>query len=569
MVRSRNRSYRNKALIRLGIAVLALIIINLVFSQTFYRLDLTREKRFTISKPTRELLRSLHDNVYFAVYLEGDLPAEYKKLQKAITEMLDEYNSYSGNRIKYDIVDPFNQPNDSITRDFLKTLVQSGLQERELAQRSMEAATHKVIFPGAMVFYGDRSAPLNFLPAQKSVGENTDQVVNSGIATLEYNLSNTIRKLAEVYPKRIVFIQGHDEFVPIQVGDMGMTLQDQQFQVEFMDLPSRYYIPKEVSVAIIAGPRETFDEKDKFKVDQYIMNGGRVLWIVDPIHASLDSLLPPIKEAEITYDYPLNISDQLYTYGVRINNDLIQDVECAGIPFGRDFRPWFFYPVLLSPNNHPINKHLDPVLGMFVSSIDTIRTAGVSKTIILSSSARSRLAFHPVNVNLGLTQLPMTDAFFNKKNIPVAVLLEGEFNSVFRNRLSEQFITQTYRDSLGLEFRETSIPTKMIVISDADMIRNEVASQGGEYRPLPLGYYRYGSGYTFANKDFILNCIDYLTDQQGLIVTRNKEFKIRPLDREKVKTQRVKWQMVNLLLPIGVVLVFGLVFMAVRRRKFG
>lgn len=551
-------------MIRLGIAILGLIIINLVFSKTFYRFDFTKEKRFTISKATKELLRSLQDNVYFTIFLKGDLPAEYRKLQKAITEMLDEYNSYSGNRIEYDLVDPFDQPNDSLRDVFMLELRQSGIQGRQIAEQSLEESSRKIIFPGARVFYGDRRVPLNFLP--NTSGESVEQAVNSAIAVLEYNLSNTIRKLTEAHPKRVMFIRGHDEFAPIQVMDMGIALREQQYQVEFMDLPNHYFIPTDVDLIVIAGPRLPFEEKDKFKIDQYVMNGGKALWLIDPIHASLDSLLPPSKEMEVTYDYDLNLEDQLFTYGVRVNRDLIEDQDCNPIPLGEEFRPWYLYPVYLPKGDHPVNKHLDRVMGMFSSSIDTIKTPGVKKTILLSSSEKSRLAFHPVNINLGLTQLP--DELFNKKRIPVAALLEGEFNSVFRNRVSDQFITKTYRDSLGLEFRDKSVPTKMIVIGDADMIRNEVVWTGEAYQHIPLGRYRWLPGYVFANKDFILNCIDYLTDNHGLITTRNKEFKIRPLDREKVTENKFNWQMLNLLLPIVLVLVFGGVFTAVRRYRF-
>lgn len=554
-------------MLRLGIAIVALVIVNLIFSRFFHRFDFTKEKRYTISKPTKALLRSIQDRVDFTIYLSGDLPAEYRKLQRAIKEMLDEYDSYAGGLIHYDVVDPFDQPNDSVRNAFIEELTRSGIQGRQIAQQSLEESKRKVIFPGARAYHGDRQASVNFLP--NTTGEDAEQVINSAIATLEYNLSNTIRKLTEVHPKRIMFIRGHKELAPIQVMDMGFTLQEQRYQVEFMDLPNHVHIPPDIDLIIIAGPREPYDEKDKFKIDQYIMNGGKALWLIDPIHASMDSLLPPLKEMEITYDYDLNlIEDQLFTYGVRINRDLIQDQQCNGIPLGGEMRPWFLYPVYLPPGHHPITKHLERVMGMFSSSIDTIRVADVKKTILLTSSERSRLALHPVNINLGLTQMPMTDAMFNKRNIPVAVLLEGRFKSVFRNRMPEEFI-KTYRDSLGLEFRDTSVPTRMIVVSDADIIRNEVVWSGERYEPVTLGRYRWLPGYIFANKDFILNCIDYLTDNEGLIATRNKEFKIRPLHRDKVKASKFNWQMANLLLPVVSVLIFGGIFTAIRRYRYG
>jgi gliding-associated putative ABC transporter substrate-binding component GldG len=554
----RDRTYRKKALLRLGIAVLVLIIVNVVFSKTFYRIDFTKEKRFTISKPTKELLRTLDENVYFAIYLSGELPAEYRKLQKAITEMLDEYNSYSDNHIQYDVVDPFDQPNDSLTGVFIRELGEFGIQGRQVAEQSADESSRQVIFPGARVFYADRKVPLNFLATTS--GTTSEGMVQSALAMLEYNLSNTIRKLTETQPKKIVLIQGHGEYPPGEVGDIGEVLHFQQYAVSTTDLPNEYVIPHDVSAIIIAGPRSAFDEKDKFKIDQYIMHGGKVLWLLDPLHASLDSLR--MKESEVTYDYELNLDDQLFTYGVRVNLDLIEDMKCNPIPLGREFQPWYLYPVFLSQGHHPITRHLHEVMGRFSSSIDTIRTPGVKKTILMTSSERSRIALHPVNINLGLTQMPQE--LFNQDSFAVAVLLEGVFNSVFRNRqISEEF-RQVYRDSLGLEYREQSANTKMIVISDADIARN-VDWVGHGY--MPLGRYRW-SEFVFANKDFILNCIDYLTDNYGLITTRNKEFKIRPLDRDKLKANKFKWQVANLLLPVVLVMIFGGAFTAIRRSRY-
>jgi len=558
----RQSPYRKRSLWQLAFVLLVTLLLNVVFTFRFTRIDLTQDKRFTISRATRELLKDLDDQVYVTIFLAGNLPAEYRRLQKAVTEMLDEYSAYSGNRISYELFDPFSLDDPDQVNALIKDLMSKGLETRQIATQSLEEFSQKILIAGAVLNYREKELAVNFLPEKRQLGEDPVETVNHGIATLEYTLSNAIRKLMLTRKQKIAFIQGHGELSPARLADIAVTLQDEQYELEFLDLPHRIAIPSSVDLAIIAKPIQKFSEKDKFKIDQYVMNGGRVLWLIDPLYADIDSLLGyEGKPFVLTMDYPLNLEDQLFQYGVRLNRDLVQDERCAGIPLYRGnssspaFYPWFFYPIVLPPANHPITKHVGPLWFNFASSIDTIGTPGLKKTILLTTSGSARLMYHPIRITLSMAGTKPDPVLFNKSNIPLAVLVEGTFRSVFRNRVPHDFLA-IYRDSLNLEFRESSPPNRMIFIADGDLIAN------------PLGYYRYNPNYLYANKDFILNCIDYLVDNYGLVATRNKEFRVRPLQADKVKSERFKWQLINLLGPILILLVFAGIQSIIRRKKY-
>jgi len=565
------KSHKRQSLNALGITLLVIVLLNVIFARVFHRFDLTQEKRFSITKATKNLLHDLDDQVYVTIYLAGKLPAEYKRLQIAVAEMLDEYNAYAGNQIEYEFFDPFSLNDPEQTNALLKDLMAKGLETRQISTSSQEAFSQKILIAGAVFNYHDKDIAVNFLPEQKQMSEDAVQIVNHGIATLEFTFSNAIRKLMLKQKQKIAFIRGHGELSTAQLADLSVTLQDQQYALQFIDLPSMLHISNTFDIAIIAKPTKAFSEQDKFKIDQYIMNGGHVLWLIDPIYASLDSLLGRNAQAfTLTQDYPLDLKTQLFQYGVRVNYDLVLDERCAGIPLYRgnssspSFYPWYFFPIIVPDPTHPITKHLDPIRLNFASSIDTIKVPGLKKTILLHSSSSSRLMFNPVRLTLSMAGTKPDPILFNKSDIPVAVLVEGRFHSIYKGRLPEHFL-QIYRDSLGLQFKEASNANKMIVIADGDIAANEIDSKGVKY---PLGYYRYNPNYIYANKDFLLNCIDYLADNYGLISARNKAFRTRPLNREKVKQQRFKWQMINLLLPLLVLLFFGGIQNIIRRKKY-
>ena len=557
---------------RLLIAIVAVILANILFSNFFHRFDLTKEKRFSVSKATKNLLEDLNDVVYVEIFLSGELPADYRRFQNALIDLLNEYRAYSGRKIEYTFTDPFEgRESADETNKFVVSLMEHGLEVRQIAQQSLQETTRKFIIPGAMVRYQGRDVAVNFLPEQ-NMNEPTDEVISNGISTLEYNLSNAIRKLQKVENEKIGFLLGHGEAESIFLADIAGTLKQQQFDVERVDISRQIGISPTFSVLVIAKPTQEFSEQDKFKIDQFIMQGGKILWLIDGLKAEMDSLFKQTETAAfLTEDYQLNLDDMLLQYGARVNDDLVQDLQSAKIPlFAANSRQpvyysWPYFPIIFPEVNHPIVKHLDPILFNFASSVDTTGAPGIKKTILLTSSTNSRTLLNPVRVSLlQATQEPMPEQY-NKSNIPVAVLLEGEFTSIFKFRPPTEDFLRIYQDSLQRQFRDKSSATKMIVVGDGDIIKNEIGRNGV---PSKLGYYRYNPNYVYANKNFILNSIDYLVDNYGLIATRTKDFKTRPLNTDELKENVLKWQMINLIVPIILILIFALIYNLVRKRKY-
>jgi gliding-associated putative ABC transporter substrate-binding component GldG len=343
--------------------------------------------------------------------------------------------------------------------------------------------------------------------------------------------------------------------------------------VDTLDLPNEYQINNGIYTAIIINkPTTTFDEKDKFKIDQFIMHGGHVLWAVDMLQAPLDSLQN--SGQLITQEYPLNLDDQLFKYGVRLNGDLIEDVQCNQVPLitgtlgnGQpqiELRPWTFLPVFMPTSRHPIVNNMDPVMGKFVGSIDTVANPEVHKTILLQSSQYSRTTENPVRVSLSMIRFTPDPKLFNNGHRPVAVLLEGKFSSLYTNRMPEAFL-RILKDSLRYEFKPAvDSSSSMIVISDGDIMLNSISQSRGQ---MEMGYWEYTQT-LFSNKNFILNCLEYLTDPHSLLEARNKDLKLRLLDTKRAEDEELKWQFINVGIPILLVLVFASAYLFFRKRRY-
>ena len=553
---------------RLALLTAALIVVNVLIQGVYWRIDLTGDKRFTISKPSKNILKRLDDKVYFRIFLAGDLPAEYRRLKVAISDMLDEYAAYSGHQVLYEFYNPFDLDDEKAVNAELKSITQSGVIPRPIARTEMGELTQKVIIPGAIVSYKGREIPLNFLPPSKALTENDVEVVNAAISTLEYKMSSAIARLMATRKKKVLFTEGHGELPRANIADMGITLQEAQYDVSFIDLREAVGIPPLTDLIIIAKPTQPFSEKDKFKIDQYIMHGGKVLWLVDGMKADLDSLAG--KEEFLAMDLPLNLEDQLFEYGVRINKDLLLDKRCNPLPLFsqngkiKNYYPWYFFPIVFSNSRHPVVKHLDPVMMRFASTMDTIEVPEVKKTVLLASSNESTAWKTPVLVRLALARTPPLDEQFRSRDLPVAVLLEGRFRSLYENRIPEKTL-RIYRDSLGLEFKSRSADNKMIIVSDGDVIRNEYTREG---KIIPLGQYRFNPKAYFGNRDFLMNCVDYLTDEYGLIETRSKDFKVHPLNTEVLRKSLWRWQLAVLAIPLISLLIFAFVYTLMRKKKY-
>lgn len=559
---SRNR---RRALLRLLLVTAMLILLNYTCSKLFYRIDLTEEKRFSLSEPTKDLLRNQDDIIYVKIYLSGALTPNLKQLQQSTVEMLKQFQAYGKENIQYEISNPFDIPDENNLAAYLKELeaqqvysIPFGISEKEQSSRSF-------LFPYAVVNYHGKNKTVMLIDQIQPLSPVYDPTV--AISLLEYKFSKAIRLLSDDKKPSIAFIAGHEELDTLHVQDIAISLNE-LYKVYRLDLPNSEYIDTSYNVIVIAKPRSAFSDADKYKIDQYLMYGGNILWLIDPVIADFDSLKHSGEFTTVEYD--LRIMDQLIQYGVRVNNTIIQDKQCTNImvPFGNTFqpRPWLYNPIITGFNKHsPIVKNIDAIEGKFMSTVDTLAVPGIKKTILLTTSPASRYLISPTRItyNIVQSQYMPKDEQFNKPNLPVAVLLEGNFNSAFISRKPTAQLMEQQRIGNGA-FKEQGEAAKMIVIGDGDMIKNYVDQEGKIY---PLGANNIEK-YIFGNKDFLLNCIEYLSDLSGLMETRAKEVKLRPLNQERVKADRTQWQIINIAVPIFLLYLFSGIYNYIRNRKY-
>ncbi len=574
---SRKTNLRVSNLISFGMGLVMIIAVNIISSYVFTRIDLTSEKRYSLSEPTKELLKDLDDIVYFKVYLEGDFPAGFKRLSNAVKEMLDEFRAYSSH-IQYEFINPVEASTPAEVNARQEELIRKGLNPTDLQVKTTEGSSQQIIFPGAIVTYRSKELPLEFLQSQ--IGQTPEEILNHSVQSLEYNISSMIHKLTVTAKPTIAFIEGHGELGEVEVYDITESLGE-YYQVERVRIGGKIFaltqrdttadgdmiIRNKYAAIIIAKPDSVFSEKDKFILDQFIMHGGKVLWLIDPVQATMDSLESSPTTVGLAQD--VNLEDMLFRYGVRLNPDLLLDLNALPIRMvtgtigGQpqiSFVPWYYFPVIFPLSDHPIVRNLNAVMTCFVSSLDTVGADDIKKTILLTTSEHTRILQSPVLIDLRITKEEPDPVLYRSAHIPIAVLLEGEFESVFKNRIPPQI-----QDSPLIGFREKSVPTGMIVLSDGDIIRNQLhASQG---YPLPLGFDQYTRQH-FGNRDLILNAVNYLCDDSGLIAARSKDIKLRLLDKTRLTSARTTIQLVNTLLPVVLILGYGIIRAYMRKRRY-
>ncbi len=562
----KKKSGRRQDILQLILSLGIVIFLNIISTFVFTRFDLTSEKRYTLSPATKELLKKLDDVVYVRIYLDGDFPAPFKRLRNSAKEMLDEFRAYSGDNLQYEFINP-NANSDSKERDKLhQQLMEDGLQPTDLNTNEKGNKSVQRIFPGAIFTYksNTRKFPVQIL--QTRLIGSPEEMLNNSIEALEYQFAKAIKQLTVNVRPKIAFIDGHGELDTIATYDITRNLQE-FYDIERRTINGKVNSLRDYKAIIIAKPDTAFDEKDKFVIDQYIMKGGKVLWFLDRMKASMDSLTG--KPNTISIDLNLNLEDQLFRYGVKINPTLVQDISCAPIPIitGRigtrektELQPWYYFPLSFPITNHPIVNNLNGVKFEFSSTIDTVKANGIKKTVLLSSSEFSKVLFTPVMISLNIMRQKPDPTKYPDRFKPLAVLLEGEFTSNYKNRIPTAIATDT-----NIDFKSKSMENKMIVVSDGDVIRNHTGKQKGSI--IPLGY-DVGTKQTYGNRDFILNAVDYLCDDSGLITVRSKELKLRLLDKNKVETERTKWQLINLLVPSLFIIIFGLIRNYLRKRKY-
>ncbi|MBP6826714.1 MAG: gliding motility-associated ABC transporter substrate-binding protein GldG [Saprospiraceae bacterium] len=561
------RSQRTQALIQFGLFCGILLFFNILAGTFYAHLDLTEEKRFTLTRPTRDMLHGLKDRIYIEVLLDGEFPAGFKRLQTATREMLDDFRSESG-YIDYQFEDP-GQGTPEEVNERRKALAEQGVIPINLRVVEQGQRSQKIVYPVAVVHFGTRLIPVKLLE-NESPSLNTEVVINNSVTLLEYKFANAIKKILTPERPIILFTKGHGELDELQTGDLENSLR-QYYDVDRIALDSVLQLkPAECALLVVAKPRTGFSEREKFKIDQYVMQGGRVMWLIDRLNADLDSLrgIPP---RFVPTDYPLNIEDMLFKYGARIQPDLVLDLECSKIPLASpgskqlELYKWYYHPTVLPTGNHPIVKNLDRVELKFCSSIDTIRTKTVvKKTRLLTSSQYSRLQFSPADVSLEIMQYNPDPAKFDKGMQTVGVLLEGVFASNYENRVSQEMLAGLQQ--LGMSFKPESVPTRMLVISDGDVAANLVRD-AAKKEWFPLGFNRF-EGSTYANKELMLNAIEYLVDPNGVIEARSKEVKLRMLDTVKAKKEETTWRLVNIAVPLLFLGIFGWFFNWRRKRRY-
>jgi ABC-2 type transport system permease protein len=563
------RTKRSQALLQFGLFCGILLFVNILANSFYSHLDLTEEKRFTLTRPTREMLRGLKDQVYVQVLLEGEFPAGFKRLQTSAREMLDDFRSETG-FLDYQFEDPSLGSVEDVNGR-RKALAEQGIQPMNLRVAGQGETSQKLIYPVAIFRLGSKQVVVK-LVENESATLTQEEVINNSVSLLEYKFANALKKIQAPSRPVILFTKGHGELGELQLGDLDRSLRA-FYNTDRILLDSVIQIkPEECALLVVAKPQTAFSERDKFKIDQFVMQGGSVMWLIDRLNASLDSMKTTSRF--IPSDYPLNIEDLLFKYGVRIQPDLVLDMECSKIKLvvGQvgnspqfELFPWYYHPAVLPNGKHPIVKNLDRVDLHFCSSIDTIRTkTPVKKTVLLTSSKYSRLQFSPIDLSFEILKYEADPTKFNKGMQTVGVLLEGTFPSGFENRVSEEM--QNGLKQMGMEYRAVSAPARMVVISDGDVAANFVRD-AAQKQWLPLGY-NHLENVTYSNKDLMLNTIEYLIDPTGVIEARTKEVKLRLLDTVRMKEQANLWRGLNLGLPIVLLGIFGWFFNWRRKRKY-
>lgn len=577
-MKNERKNLKKNQIIAFAITLAIIVVVNIIGSFVYTRFDLTSEKRYTLSDTSKEILRNLDDYVYFRIYLEGEFPAGFKKLRKETKEMLDEFRAYS-KFIDYDFINP-SESNDPAERtETYKILYQSGLNPTELAIQSKDGAQQIVIWPGALVSYKNKEMPLDLLDTQ--VGKSSEAALNNSVQNLEYKFITAIKDLSQLKKANVAFIEGHGELNENEVYDITQSLS-KKYNVSRVAIneqitslnrrtetqDSSILINSNYDAIIIAKPTKPFSEKDKFIIDQYIMRGGKVLWLVDPVFATMDSLQS--SESTMGNTLNLNLDDMFFKYGLRLNKNLLLDYNSAAIALRTgqmggqaqiEYFRWYYFPLLNAASNNNIVKNINPIKADFVSSIEpVISDSDVQKIPLLKTSDYTKISPAPVFISLSMLRQAPDQRMFSQKGQNVAYLLKGQFESLYANRM-----TSAIMESEEIGFRTSSEPTAMIVVADGDITRNQFHIPKGY--PLPLGFDQY-TQMTYGNKDFIENAVSYLVDGEGLIGIRSRELKIRLLDMNKINSNILLWQIVNVVVPSAIVVVFGFILAIIRKRKF-
>lgn len=570
-----SKIFRNKVqtLLQLGLLTVVVILVNILANARFGdkamygHIDLTEEKRFTLTSGSKQLLREVDDVVFVRVLLDGEFPSGFKRLQNATRDMLAKFRS-ENSLVEYEFEDPAAGTNDEVS-DRRKQLAEDGIRPINLRLKDRQGTSERLIYPYAVFYYKGRNIVVNLLENEVP-GVPPEVILNNAVELLEYKFANAIQKLRITAKPIIVFSTGNGELEPLETADLEKSLRP-YYDTGRLNLDSMSSIPQEVAALVIAKPRYPFSEKSKFKLDQYVMNGGKVLWLIDALRIDMDSLRT--RERYLATEYTLNLDDLLFQYGARLKTNLVLDYRSTGIQLVTgivgnapqfDYFKYPYHVVALPSVNHPIVKSLDGVNLQYVGAIDTIKTkTPVKKTVLLESSQRSMLQYSPVTMDFEFLRYDLDSSKFNKQNLPMALLLEGTFSSLYENRMEQDMLNMLQQ--IGKPYRAESLPTRMIVVADGDVAKNKINIEKQSYSP--LGYNEVDR-YLFANKDFVINSLEYLLDEQGVAEARGREVKLRMLDTVQAQEEKTKWRLINIALPLALLALFGWVFQWWRKRRW-
>jgi len=542
-----------------------LLVINGIGNYFFHRFDLTKDKRYTLSTTSLNIVEQVKEPLYIKIYLQGDLPAEFKRLQQETQQLLEEFQAYNTN-IVFEFINPLE--NEDSSMDNIKELYRKGLTPINITVDDKGKQSQAMVFPWAIAVYQNKEVNIPLL--KNRMGASTTEMVIGSVQHLEYSISEAFQKVTTAKQKTVAVIKGNGELQDILMAKFLLQIRE-SYHIGPFTLDSVAKDPKgslnalqKYDLAIIAKPTETFSDSEKQVLDQFIINGGKTLWLIDQVNAEMDSLYNP-SGSTLAFPRDLNLNDMFFKYGFRINPDIVKDEQGSPIKLAtgeqgsatqfQEFN-WKFAPLVYPESTHPIVKNLGGIKFDFANPIDTLKN-GIKKTVLLKSSPYSKKIGAPVEINLDIVAEETSPNHYIKTgNIPLAVLLEGSFHSMFENRVLP-FEQAT--------FQGTGKKNKMIVISDGDVIKNQLDKN---FQPVELGYDQ-RSGNLYDNKDFLLNCVNYLLDDTGLINIRSKDLDLPLLDKEKVFENYTQTQVITIGLPLLILVLFGGLFTYLRKRKYG
>jgi gliding-associated putative ABC transporter substrate-binding component GldG len=554
---------KKNSLKQLGITAAILLALNIFGNYFFKRFDLTKDNRYTLSETTLGIIESVDSPLYIDVFLEGKFPPEFKRLQNETRQLLEEFTAYNSNII-FQFVNPIEKEETRV--EVMKNFYERGLMPLSITVEDKGKQSQEVVFPWAVATYGDKSTKVALL--KNLMGATTEEKVISSVQHMEFAFAEALNKITKQKQKKIAVLKGNGELDDVYIADFLKTVRE-SYYIGTFTLDSLANKPiqtiealQKYDMAIIAKPTEAFSDEEKQVIDQFIVNGGKTLWLVDAVKADMDSLFsqPQI----LAYPLDLNLTDQLFQYGIRVNGQLVKDEQATTIKLAtgqegsqtqyQEFS-WRFSPFVYPASNHPIVKNMEGIKFEFANPIEILKN-DIKKTVLLTSSAYSKPVGTPIPIALDLvTEETKPTDYPNGGLLPMAVLLEGKFKSVYKNRVLP------IKDS---KFKDINKESKIIFVSDGDIIKNQLDKDG---YPMELGFDKF-TNQLYGNKEFLMNCVNYLLDDNGLINIRSKDVDLPLLDKEKVYENYTFAQIITIGLPLAILGLFGFLFTYLRKRKY-